>query len=501
MDNHKVLRLPNQCPHILIDTDISRVVDAAEQALLNSEVELYVWGNELVHLSRGGLEGIRLSQIRPPWLREQLSRVAVFETVRKDEPRACMVPTWVVDTLMSRGQWPFPALKGLTDTPMLRPDGTLLSTPGYDADTGYLYEPTIEFPPIPDQPSEQDVQGALAALCEPFYDFPFEYEHDRAAAISAVLSLLARPAIDGSVPMFGVTSTAPASGKGLLCDVVSLICTGAVAARAAVTRWDEEMSKCIVAIGIHGARMVVLDNVVGPLGTPSLANALTAPSFTGRLLGASKMVTFPMRVVWFATGNGLTYSNDLGRRVIPINLDAKCEHPEDRTTYRHPDLPPYVRSQRGHLVNAGLTLLRAFIVAGRPQHGRPRIGSFESWDDLVRSACIWAGLDDPAQGRETIRQQGDADLDALRALIEAWKTAIGTQAVKVADLQRYARTNPELHAACLVITNQERVDTRALGYALRRHQRRRVDGYMFDVEGRTGGATRWRLMTVGQSEK
>ena len=271
-------------------------------------------------------------------------------------------------------------------------------------------------------------------------------------------------------------------------------------AREAVTHSDDEMRKCILAIGIQGDPMVVLDNAVGPLGTPSLANALTAPSFTGRLLGASKMVTVPMRAVWFANGNGLAFSNDLGRRVIPISLDAKCEHPEDRTTYRYPDLQHYVRSQRGHRVSAGWTLLRAFIVAGRPRHGQPRIGSFEGWDDLVRSACIWAGLDDPAQGRETIRQQGDADLDALRSLIEAWEAAIGTQAVKVADLQRYARTNPELHAACLLITNQERFDTRALGYALRRHHRRRVDGYMFDVEGRTGGATRWRLMTVGQSE-
>jgi hypothetical protein len=32
-------------------------------------------------------------------------------------------------------------LHGVTHTPMLRPDGTILSTPGYDTATGFLYLP------------------------------------------------------------------------------------------------------------------------------------------------------------------------------------------------------------------------------------------------------------------------------------------------------------------------------------------------------------------------
>jgi hypothetical protein len=80
--------------------------------------------------------------------------------------------------------------------------------------------------------------------------------------------------------------------------------------------------------------------------------------------------------------------------VVPIDLDPKVEHPEDRK-FKRADLIGYVQENRPRLVAAALTVLRAFVVAGWPAHGQPPKGSFEAWDQLVRSAIIWAGGADP----------------------------------------------------------------------------------------------------------
>ena len=86
----------------------------------------------------------------------------------------------------------------------------------------------------------------------------------------------------------------------------------------------------------------------------------------------------------------------LGRRVVPIDLDSKMERPEDRKDFKHPDLLPWVTSQRARLVAAALTVLRAYHVAGRPSHGEPAMGSFEAWDAIVRGAVVWSYGTDPA---------------------------------------------------------------------------------------------------------
>lgn len=502
MNMLRLSQAESQRPRITYDVRIAPVVDEAEEALLRCDpVPLYVHGTELVHVVRNPSKPPYLKVVTPDRLRELLDIAATWHKATGESSSQSMVPHWVPRNLLSRSQWRFPGLDGITDTPMLRPDGTVVSAPGYDAVTCYLYEPTIEFPPIPDQPSEQEVQAALATLREPFCDFPFEHEHAHAAAISAVLSLVARPAINGSIPLYGVTSTAPGTGKGLLVDAISLIAIGTNATREVMPSGDEEMRKRILAQGIAAARIVLLDNIDGPVGTPSLANVLTAGSFGDRLLGVSRMIHVPVRAVWFATGNGLSYRGDLGRRVIPIELDAKQEHPEDRNDFRHSDLLDHVRSQRPALVSAALTLLRAYHNAGRPAHGKPRIGSFESWDDLIRGFCIWVGLGDPAHGREQIRKQSDDDREALRALLQACLAAFGNTPFTAAQAKtranRHDDLGDELAHAWRLLTGDE-LDTTDLGKVLGRCKGRHIDGYAFQSDkGLTSGARRWRVVRVG----
>jgi putative DNA primase/helicase len=57
-------------------------------------------------------------------------------------------------------------------------------------------------------------------------------------------------------------------------------------------------------------------------------------------------------------------------------------------------------SSRAQLVAAGLTVLRGYSAAGRPDMRLPPWGSFEGWSKLVRGALVWAGEADPGETRE-----------------------------------------------------------------------------------------------------
>jgi hypothetical protein len=379
--------------------------------------------------------------------------------------------------------------------PVLRPDGTIHATRGYDEQSRTIYDPGDRtWPAINHEPTHHDAVTALAELCEPFCDFPFIEPWDRSAAIAFILSVIGRGAIAGSVPMFKSGSNTPGSGKGLLVDTVSIIATGRESSKMPPTRDDNETRKRLLPIAIAAPPVLTFDNVEGMFGSETLAMVLTTGTFTDRMLGESKNVEIPFRTVLAVTGNNIQLQGDLGRRVVPIDIDAKMEHPEDRTGYRYPNLKAYVAAERPRFVAAALTLLRAYVVAGMPAHGLPIKGSFEAWDRLVRGAIIWAGGADPARGVERLREAGDIDLERLRALISAWRCIPDREATAVELLER-ARMSPELRAAIdAYAAKGQPMDTTRLSMKLGQLCGRPCDGFRI-LRGGTahGGARKWAL--------
>jgi hypothetical protein len=410
--------------------------------------------------------------------------------------RAALPPDWVATTLVERDRWHFPQLEAVVESPVLRPDGTLLDRPGYDAATGLRFEPAVSFPAVPAEPDAGQVHAAVTMLCDPLRDFPFLTPSDRAAAVAAVLTLVGRHAIDGPTPLFAIRAPTPGTGKSLLADVVSVIGTGRPAARMVTSREDDETRKRITAIALGGDPLILLDNVDGALGSQAMASALTASEWSDRVLGSSSKVRARLWAVWLATGNGLVFRGDLGRRVVPVDLDAKVEHPEDRTSFAYPDLLGHVKETRPALVAAALTILRGFVSAGRSGHGAPAMGSYEAWDALVRAACVWAQLGDPAQGRERVRQEDDSDVDAIGGALEAWSDVFGGEATGVSAVIRRAESDPtgDLRDALLALTpGREKLESRSLGYALRRVKGRIVDGRRFSPAGQHRKGVLWRV--------
>jgi hypothetical protein len=260
------------------------------------------------------------------------------------------------------------------------------------------------------------------------------------------------------------------------------------------------MRKLLLAIGLAGDPAVLFDDVTGNFGSSSLDAALTAMEISGRLLGLNKTACVPMRTVFAITGNNLGFRGALGRRIVPCDIDARVENPEDRTgpspdtAFTHPNLLAWIAGERPRLVTACLTLLRAYIVAGRPKHEHAPKGSFEGWDALIRGALIWAGVGDPLGGQARIREESDSDLDALRAGLAAWEGLFGSEHATAAEAIRRAASEKASLAAFATFAgvDESRLDARRLGYALRRYRGRPLGGRCFirDGEDRLAGV-RW----------
>jgi hypothetical protein len=262
--------------------------------------------------------------------------------------------------------------------------------------------------------------AAAAELLEVSCDFPFEAKHHESAWAAGVLTPLARSAYTGPSPLFLVNANIRAAGKTLLNNATGQIVLGRAMPTSGYVFDAVEMGKRITAVAQQGDQVYHLDNVIGQFGDAALLRAITCENWSERILGKTWQPTFPMRLCWYATGNNTTIGSEMARRIVHIRLNALDERPEDRTNFKHPNLLCWVQENRPRLLMAGLTLLVGFIQAGRPKAKVANFASFEGWSDLVRQACIWAGLADPCAGKEQLMEQADSSNEWIGELPQAW---------------------------------------------------------------------------------
>jgi hypothetical protein len=342
---------------------------------------------------------------------------------------------------------------------------------------------------------------------DPLCDFHFAIDEDQVVWLAAVLTVLVRSAINGPCPLFSFTASTPGIGKSLLADGISVIATGRRMPRTVAPETDEELRKRLTAVAISGDIMVLFDNVVGAFGAPSLDAALTGTRWSDRILGKSEVVELPLRAVWFLTANNLQLKGDVRRRVVPCQLQTNLERPEERSDFRYPKLLEHIHSHRAELAVAGLTILRAYDVAGRPDQELPTFGSFESWSDLIRSAVHWAtdGLD-PCVTRHRLRE-ADPALATHAALLEGWSELPGQgSGLSVGEALRFlGDTSNEdkfsaLRTALMDLSKTDRLPCPStIGLKMRMYRDRVVNGMVLKGEMGHGSVQRWRVERTNDS--
>src|SRR5690606_12107681 len=126
----------------------------------------------------------------------------------------------LAETYLAReGQWRLPVLTGIINAPTLREDGSILDQPGYDAQTGLLFDPQGErFPLLPREPDRDTALRALAFLRDLIGSFPFVTLADRSVALSAILTTLIRRSLP-TAPLHGFNAPTAGTGKSMLVDI------------------------------------------------------------------------------------------------------------------------------------------------------------------------------------------------------------------------------------------------------------------------------------------
>lgn len=497
----------------LVAGELPESVTAGEDALLKLQPQqVYQHGETLVRVVAireiEEADGIKrrpgsyvLVVLDENYLRELFTIAALwlrFDS-RLDDWKRLDCPKDVARTYQSRiGHWRVPILTGLIGAPTLRADGSPLEQPGYDAATGrYATFSPGQFRPLSVRPTRDDAAVALRTLIEPLSEFPWVMASDRAAALAAIITVLVRHLVP-TAPMTAFLAPRRGSGKSLLADIVSIIGTGHCVAVMTPGINDEEMRKRVFASLLKGDPVPCIDNITGEISSPALGQVLSQTRFQDRLLGASKMVTLPTgAATWLATGNNVTFAGDLPRRVVPCNIDARIENPSTRTFKREESLVDYVRKHRPDLVYAGLTIVQAYLLAGRPKQGLEPFGSFEGWSNLIRSALVWAGEADPCEGRAELEEY-DPDQQQLGAVHAAWRAEFGTRNVTGKDLidRAIAQTNGDLFRALMDVAmgRDGKLDGRKLGKWLLAHVKVVASGWRIERTSECRDGWRWTLV-------
>ena len=486
-------------PRVVLGTDEYRVADEVIARLAEAP-NLYRRGDRLVRVEDNG--GARVSVLVPPNLRELITLATDLVQVGPDGSLSpAHPPDWLVSAIFSRREWSGVSdLRAISCEPFLRADGTVCCKPGYDPVSNVLLLGGGECDPAPIGTRRIDAEAAVERLCALVGDFPFARPEARSGWLALVLTLAGRFAFNGPAPLFLIDANVRSAGKSLLAQVASMIALGRPTPASSYVDSDNELRKQITAHLIAGDRFVVLDNINGLFGSPSLDRLLTCESWGDRLLGASKIITVPATAVWAATGNNTPLRGDTPRRVIPIRLEVLDPRPEERSGFRLPQLLAHVAAERSSLLRDALTVLAGYFAVGRPAVQYAPLGGFEGWSATVRAALVWAGQPDPCRGRFEQVEVSDCDSEALGVLLAQLQdfdlANRGFTAAQLLDFVTTSGDRPalrrDLNASLQSLVGRSPT-LRQVGVALRGVRSRIINGRRLETCGKTSTGTRWRV--------
>jgi DNA-directed RNA polymerase specialized sigma24 family protein len=490
----------------LVEGQLPRAVDEAEAALIaNGRRHIYQRGDLLVRPIKPKLKaaddrdtvGWQLTPITKPYMIDTFTRIARFERfdARLGKYLAKNCPDKVAELFIARGgHWKVPVLLSIVNAPFLRRDSSLCERPGYDQASALLFNPEKQtFPPIPLSPTLQDARDALKYLDETLLEeFPFVEKIDRSVALSAILTALDRRAM-ATAPLHAFTSPVAGTGKSMLVDLASILASAEFAPVIAQGEDEREMEKRLGASLIAGDQIISLDNCDREVSSSFLCQALTQQRLKIRLLGFSRHVDVPITATFFATGNNLVIASDLTRRTLLCQLDAGMERPELRSFKRN--VLETARAERGPLVAAALTVLRAWHLA-RTAIGIEPLGSFEEWSFRIRQPLMWLDRIDPCESITTVRES-DPSRSLLITVLEQWKLCLGfagTHTIK--QVIERALVDQDFFNAIVPVasTSQGTISNQRLGRWLSKNEGKIANGLKLQRAGLVNGFPLWQVV-------
>jgi hypothetical protein len=430
-----------------VDVTNSAFAITAVQTVINSGAipGLYVRDGELVEVTEVSGHFDETDDFKPIGIRvvtaDSLTRIFVekanvFKWVkvgRGDESSFEAKPTALAATtakaVLSSAVWSgVPVLRDIVEAPVLRADGSLLQTPGYDGTSRLYLHPRVQMEPVPDEPGETEVAEARDFLLDKVLgDFPWSSQADRANYVALLMTPILRPYLGGLVPLGAVSATERGSGKTLLTDIIGRL-------YGSVSRpWvpgDEELRKSITTILMGDAAPVVVFDNVGDgerVEAATLAKLLTSKRWDDRALGTNKGFSGQNDRMWMVTGNNVALGGDIASRTVLVSIDPKMPSPELRRNFQLGDLEEWLEEprNRARLLRCLLILARSWIVGGAEKADFTMRG-FSPWAKALGGLVAFHGLSG-FLGNTAEVADSDAEADEWTAFFQAWHTRYGNR--------------------------------------------------------------------------
>lgn len=482
--------------------EMNRVVDVAERELAQSRRHYQRGGLIVTVVTDPGTRETRVQEISPPALVRALAGAATWERFdgRTEDWVRADPPARHTTVLFDSTSYPhLPVLNGLARQPYLRPDGSLMTAAGYDTATGLFGVFDAREFSVPDKPTRAQAEAALALLKSLLVEFSFAGDSDLAAALVAMLAAAIRPSL-AHAPMIHARAHMVGSGKSYLCELITAFATPQRGTPTTFPADDEECRKLLLAELLRAPAVVEFDNLTGDLvAHKSLCTVLTSEFMSGRILGVSKTATVSTRALFLSSGNNVGPVQDMTRRCISIRLDPGCETPAARS-FTRPELVRDVLRERGRYVSAALTIVRAWIVTGRPKAICKSLAGYGDWSDLCRQPLLWLGCADPTVSVFEAMTE-DPDRETLGRLLTSWFMVFGKTPAMVRDAVKQALQfndeNAELREVLRDIADERgEINRRKLGWWIRRHAGRIVNGQRFVRSSGNRSAEAWQVEVV-----
>jgi putative DNA primase/helicase len=383
------------------------------------------------------IESIGTSDVNPSTVIDECCKYISFEMINKQGIQvACKMPPALAVFICSRaGSQVLPQIRAIVQSPTIKKDGELLLADGYDEETGiYLFGRNVKVDEtLLQNPTKADAAEALRTLRMLMRDFAFvtnsEDGHNaavdddglainptvsEAVAICMPLALVGRGSFS-ACPILAATATTYGSGKTMLQDVAMAIGIGRELSPSPLCGREEEDDKILNALLAGGNPVLYFDNVDGVFSGIKIALASSSPLMEVRILGTSQMSVVAGHRIIFANGNNLTPSRDLVRRTLICSLDIKAETSLGRTYLNAVNPLDMVRANRSKYVNACLTILRAYALAGYPDKPTS-LDTYEEFSWHICGALMWLGMPNPMRSQEGARNN-DPDVMLFRYLL------------------------------------------------------------------------------------
>lgn len=377
--------------------EINRIVDAGERILAETGL-FYQRGGRVVTVSKEPGSPV-LKEVNIHDLSIEMSRLSRWQRYDGRAKRCIAIdppPKYLTALLENQNHKFLPEIEAIARQPTLREDGKIDLERGYHPKARLYCSYEAEKYRLVEKPSLENAQKALAELRGLLAEFQFDDSGDESAALCAMLTAAVRTQLPFA-PMFLIKAHQPGTGKGVLSELISLFTTSVKPSPIAFPKDSVECEKLLLAELLKAPAVLFFDNLTTDLYPHKyLCSAITSETLTGRVLGESRTTTVGTKTLILANGNNVAPIGDMTRRTITINLDAKEEFPASRI-FKNPNLLQQVRKSRETYVGFALTIVSAWIQAGKPITECPNLNSFEQWSEWCRQPLLWLGLTDPVQ--------------------------------------------------------------------------------------------------------